>query len=77
MCQHGCLRVAGAAAGKLEVCNIVGAYYCVEDIEDVIGNGLRFLPEVSGIRSSGLVTSMEGLPGLVFPVMVRCRSAQW
>jgi hypothetical protein len=59
MCQHGCLRVAGAAAGKLEVCNIVGTYYCVEDIEDVIGNGLRFLPEVIVFNKVGVLTAYQ------------------
>jgi hypothetical protein len=59
MCQHGGLRVTRAAAGELEVGNVVGTYYAVEDIEDVIGNGLRFLPEVIVFNEVGVLTAYQ------------------
>jgi len=37
--------IAGTATCELEVCDVVGTYYAVEDIQDVFGDILSFFDE--------------------------------
>ena len=59
MCQHGCFWVTGAATGELKVCNIIWAYYAVEDVEDMIWDGLRVLSEVVILCEIRVLTSYQ------------------
>lgn len=45
MGEHCGFGVAGAAAGELEVCNVVWTYYPVKDVKNVLGYRLCFVDE--------------------------------